>query len=66
MHKKIADGPLHLDGRVPGLKALLDSLETKGDQQSRMLKIFKGTQELQGEVSPILNAGFGGTSPCRR
>ena len=60
VYKKIAYGPLHLDGRVPGLKALLDSLENKGDQQSRMFKIFKGTQEFQDEVSPILNAGFGG------
>jgi multiple sugar transport system substrate-binding protein len=60
VNKKAAFSPAHLDGNPPGLKLILDMLETKGDQSARGYKLWSGYSDWLREINAPLNQAFGG------
>jgi hypothetical protein len=55
-----AHGPAHLDGNPPGLKLILDMLQSRRDQAAHGYRLWSGYSDWLREVNPLLNQAFGG------
>jgi multiple sugar transport system substrate-binding protein len=60
VNKKAAYGPAHLDGNPPGLKLILDMLQSKGDQSARGYRLWSGYSDWLRATNPPLEGAFGG------